>query len=67
MNFTVSGINDENGQKETNTGLRGEDLKLWDPGRLWEGRRGRRSGESRGKEALACIKVVNCVFCMVGG
>lgn len=67
MNFTVSGINDENGQKETNTGLRGEDLKLWRPGRLREGRGGHRSGVSVGKEALASIAVANCVFCVVGG
>lgn len=66
LSFTVSGKNDENGQKETNAGLREEDLKLWRPGRLGEGCGGRRSGVSAGKEALVSVKVVNCVSCMVG-
>lgn len=48
-------------------GLRGEHLKLRRLGRLREGRGGCRSGVSAGKETLPSVKVVNCVFCVVGG
>ena len=65
LNFTGNGINDENHQRETSVGLRAEHLRCL--GRLRKGCGGYRSGVRAGKEALQRIKVVNCVFSVVGG